>query len=360
MPAEGTIEVLLVDDSAVVREVVQRVLARVPDVRVTAAADPILAMERMKSRRPDVLLLDLELPRMSGFTFLEMLMAEDPLPVVVLSGTAPEGSERALRALDLGALALVAKPSLGVAAFLDESWQYLAEVIRSAARVRVRKRRIPRQKERIAAWMQAPRPFGVAPPERPSEALVVIGASTGGPDALRAVLSELDADDAGVVIAQHLPPGVTEALAQRLDASTRMRVREATHGEPVLAGHALVCPGGHHVELRGVPGALRVVLEPARPGDRCRPSIDRLFFSAARRAGSVAVGVLLTGMGADGAEGLGALRGAGALTIAEDESSCAVFGMPRRAIERGFVDFTLPAEKIARAIVHHTRAGARA
>lgn len=350
---EGSLGILLVDDSAVVRELVPRILSALGEMRVDVAADPIIAIERMKRSRPDVILLDLELPRMSGFAFLQQLMAEDPLPVVVLSGTAPEGSERALRALDLGAVAVVAKPTLGVAGFLHESGAYLGDVLRSAVEVRVRRRRSLEKPDVVAAHA---RPFGVAPCELPSETIVAIGASTGGPDALREIVAELGSDAPGIVIAQHLPEGVTGALARRLDAESGLSVREATSGEPVLRGHVLVCPGGRHIHVKGRPGSFRVSVESGRPGDRCRPSVDRLFHSVATAAGPAAVGVLLTGMGSDGAEGLGAMRRAGAWSIAEAESSCAVFGMPRRAIERGFVDEVLACDAIAGAIL---RASAR-
>lgn len=321
-----------------------RLLSRARGVRATIAADAILGLEKMKVRRPDVILLDLTLPRMDGFAFLEHLMATDPVPVVVLSGTAPEGSDRALRALDLGAVDLIAKPTLQVGEFLHDSFEMLTETLRAAATVRVRRRGL-RQRVTDEAGPTGDQAPAVA--NQMSRELIAIGASTGGPEALRAILEQSVADSPGIVIAQHMPAGFTAALARRLDSLSAMTVREARDGDPILRGTALVCPGDHHIEIERRAGEYRVVLHAKPPIELHRPNIDILFRSVARAAGPLGIGVILTGMGSDGASGLVALKQAGGFAIAESQESAAVFGMPRQAIARGAVDRVCAKEFVA-------------
>lgn len=341
---EQPLDVLVIDDSPVVREVMSRLLSRAGGIRPTVAADAILAMDKMESRRPHVILLDLTLPRMDGFAFLEHLMSTDPLPIVVLSGTAPKGSDRALRALELGAVDLIAKPDLQVGEFLQESFEMLVETIRAAATVRVRRRGLVQRADEPGPEISTSAPTAAA---LESSEVVVIGASTGGPEALRIILEQSLEDSPGIVIAQHMPAGFTGALARRLDAACRISVREAQTGDRILRGTALVCPGDHHVEVRNRGGGYHVVLRGTPPVKLHRPNIDILFRSAAKAVGPRAIGVLLTGMGSDGANGLAELKGRGGFTIAESAESAAVFGMPRQAIELGVVDRVSSRENIA-------------
>ena len=347
------LRVLVVDDSAVVRQGLVMLLEHTPDMVVEVASDPLIAREKMKRYRPDVILLDLEMPRMDGLTFLRQLMREEnPIPVVVCSGLTGSGSEAAVRALQEGAVEIITKPSLGVGDFLRESRKRLVESLRNAARSRPRLVRA-----------SAPVPAAVEPPERPDSSLiqvttdkvVAVGASTGGTEALRNFLGPMPPDCPGIVIVQHMPEQFTSAFARRLAQLCRIEVKEAAHGDRVLRGRALIAPGNRHLQVQRSGGHYRVeVLDGARVSGH-RPSVDVLFHSVARAAGPNAVGVLLTGMGDDGAAGLLAMRQAGAVTLAQDEASSVVFGMPRAAIERGAVDQVLPLEQMAEAVRRRAR-----
>jgi two-component system chemotaxis response regulator CheB len=328
------VRVLVVDDSAVVRQIMSGVLSQDPNLSVAVAANPLIAMDKMKRARPDVILLDLEMPRMDGLTFLHKLMVEDPIPVVICSSAVGEGSDAALRALDAGAVEIVAKPVLGVADFLQESADALTQAIYAAACARVRPRR-PLQPRSVPAREGA----AVALREPTMRAgwpqVVAIGASTGGPQALHSVLQALPSDAPGLVIVQHIPEPFTAALARRLDAECRIAVKEAAHGDPVVRGQALFAPGNRHMMLLRSGPRFSVALQGGpRVSGHC-PSVEVLFRSVAKAAGPAAVGVILTGMGHDGAEGLREMKIAGARTIAQDEESCIVFGMPKHAISRG-------------------------
>ena len=347
----GTTHVLVIDDSAVAREVLRRLFSEEAEMTVTVAADPLVAMARMRARRPDVIVLDLEMPRMDGLTFLHKLMEEDPVPVVVCSGLAAAGMRGAVRAIEEGAVAVVAKPKLGPGGFLHDSRVMLVDAVRGAAQARVRRRRPASSASGRPAAAGAPG-AGVAGGD---DRVVAIGASTGGPETLRAILEAMPSSCPGIVIVQHMPEGFTRAFAERLDQICRIEVKEAGDGDTVRPGRALLAPGNRHVVLARPGGGYVVEVRPGPLVSRHRPSVDVLFRSVARAAGARAVGVLLTGMGDDGADGLLAMKRAGAVTIAQDEATSVVFGMPREAAARGAADEVLPVEAIAPAILRLRR-----
>jgi two-component system, chemotaxis family, protein-glutamate methylesterase/glutaminase len=348
------LSVLVVDDSAVVRQAFTAILTQDPAISVTVAADPYIAFLKMGHDRPDVILLDLELPRMDGFTFLRKLMAVDPIPVVVCSGFAARGTDTAIRALEEGAVEVLAKPQLGVRDFLHESAATLIDVVRGAATARVRRR-----PKGAATPAPVPRPAKPARPARTarSDIVVAIGASTGGTEALRQVLEAMPEDAPGIVIVQHMPERFTAAFAERLNQSCRIEVKEAAAGDPVVRGRALIAPGNRHLVLRVRGSRYEVELADTPPVSRHRPSVDVLFRSVAAAAGRHAVGAILTGMGADGAAGLLEMRRAGAATLAQDEATCVVFGMPKEAIACGAVEDVMPLSRIPGAVL--TLAGRR-
>jgi two-component system chemotaxis response regulator CheB len=341
--AAGGIDVLVVDDSAVLRQLVTTLLSRQPGVEVRAAPDPVVALDKMRARRPDVVLLDLEMPRMNGLAFLRAVMDRDPLPVVVFSGLTQRGTESALEALRLGAVEVLAKPGAdegfaGVAA-------HLVRAVREAARARPRT---------VGAELGA----GLPPPPRAPRAadaprLVVVGASMGGTEALHTLLAGLPAGAPGIVVAQHMPAGFTTAFARSLDARCRLEVREAVDGDAVVPGVVLIAPGSGHVRIRGAPGRWRVEVREGPHLDGSRPSVDALFHSAAAAARGLAVGVLLTGMGSDGAQGLLAMRRAGAATLAQDRATSVVYGMPGAAAALGAAGQILPLPSIGAALMRH-------
>jgi len=340
------LNVLVVDDSAVVRMALTEILSCEPDMAVCTASDPIIALQKMEKRRPDVILLDLEMPRMDGLAFLHKVMAEDPIPVVICSGLAAKGTEAYFRALEEGAVEIVAKPKLGVKSFLYESAVLLADAVRAASQARLRPR--PRASERTAP----------APPALPSsrldqttEQVVLVGASTGGTEALRILLEAMPPDAPGIVVVQHMPELFTRSFAERLDATCRIEVKEASDLDPVRCGRALIAPGNRHLLLERSGGQYRVRLREGALVSRHRPSLDVLFKSAARAAAINAIGVIMTGMGADGAAGLLELKQAGAATLAQDAASCVVFGMPKEAIKLGAVDRVVPLDRLAHAVL---------
>ena len=335
----ASLHVLIVDDSAVVRQTILAILRTQPDIRTSIAADPLIAMERMKRDRPDVIILDLEMPRMDGLTFLRKLMRETPTPVIVCSSHIGDGGAHAVRALEAGAVELIGKPSLGVQGFLNDSALMLIDAVRAAAAVRV---------GRVARPAYAPPP---APPATNRSAQVIaIGASTGGTEAIREILDALPASACGVVIVQHMPGMFTRSFANRLNETSALAVKEAEPGDEILPGRALVAPGSHHLMVRRSGTRLVAEISDGPLVSRHRPSVDVLFRSVAAAAGPEAIGVILTGMGADGADGLLEMHRAGAHTIAQDEATCAVFGMPNEAIRRGGVREVLPLGKIAAAL----------
>lgn len=348
---EQPLQVLVVDDSAVVRQIMGAVLSGSGPFDVTTASDPLIAMDKMKRVRPDVIVLDLEMPRMDGLTFLRKLMEEDPIPVVVCSVAAQRGTEAALRALDEGAVDVVAKPELGVAEFLRDSGLMLADAVYAAAHARVgrlrRKSGPPVQKiENAEAGARSELRARVA-----SNSVVAIGASTGGPPALGSLLSAFPADAPGCVIVQHMPAHFTSTFARRLDDACRMDVREAQSGEELVQGLALIAPGNRHLLLHRRRQKYVVEVAEGALVSRHRPSVDALFRSVARAAGPNGMGVILTGMGSDGAEGLREMKKAGGFTFAQDEATSIVFGMPKEAIELGGVDEIAPLESLPAAIL---------
>jgi two-component system chemotaxis response regulator CheB len=326
------IRVLVIDDSAVMRAFLGRVVASQPDMELVGASpDPLLAIDRIRRQPPDVITLDVEMPRMNGLDFLRNLMAMRPLPVIMISSLTRQGAETTMRALELGAVDFFPKP--GSFDELESGAQEIADKIRAAAGARVvRHRRGPVPPSGFAPLPLAPRALtGPAAQHR----VIGIGASTGGVEALRDVLTGLPASMPPILIAQHMPPGFTETFARRLDALCEMDVKQAEDAEVVRNGVAYIAPGGRHLMLvrRGAGYQLRVTDDP--PVNRHRPSVDTLFRSIARAAGGSAIGVMLTGMGADGADAMVELRRTGARTIAQDEATCVVFGMPRQAIALG-------------------------
>jgi two-component system, chemotaxis family, protein-glutamate methylesterase/glutaminase len=334
------IRVLVVDDSAVVRRVLSEALAAAGDIEVVGTAvDPYAAREKIAALRPDVITLDIEMPRMDGLTFLEKLMAAHPLPVVVVSSLTPASSPMALRALELGAVGVVCKP--GSQFSIAEVSRDIVTQVRAAfvAKIRPAKPRVTR-----------PPGDKVLPSNMmTTRKVLAIGASTGGPRALEELLSALPPTCPGTVIVQHMPSTFTAEFAKRLDSLCAMRVAEATDGEEVLAGKVLIAPGGLHMLLQRVGGTYVVRLKDMPAVNHHRPSVDVLMHSVARAAGPNAVGVILTGMGTDGASGLLAMRSAGAYTIAQDENTSIVYGMPKEAAAVGAATDVLPLERIASA-----------
>ncbi|XDF34208.1 chemotaxis response regulator protein-glutamate methylesterase [Paracidovorax avenae] len=352
------IQVIVVDDSAVVRQVLTGLLGEAPGIEVLyAAADPLLAMERMKHQWPDVILLDVEMPRMDGITFLRKIMAERPTPVVICSTLTEKGARTTMEALAAGAVAIVTKPRLGLKSFLTETADELVATVRAAARANVR--RLARRAGDPAA---PPAPTGkntadaILPPgagramTQTTERVVAIGTSTGGTQALEEVLTALPRVCPGIVIVQHMPEKFTAAFASRLDGLCRIAVKEAENNDRVVTGRALIAPGGKHMLLRRSGAQYHVEVLDGPLVNRHRPSVDVLFRSVAKCAGSNAHGIIMTGMGDDGAAGLLEMHQAGARTTAQDEESCVVFGMPKEAIKRGGVDKVLPLSAIWREI----------
>lgn len=335
----GSIYVLVVDDSAVVREVLSAILTLEPGMVVATAADPFIAMNKMKNRRPDVIVLDLELPRIDGFSFLQKIVREDTIPVVICSALTGPNTSIGLQALEEGAVDVVTKPRIGVRQFLHESAVLLTDAVRAAARSRTR----PARAGNSAGLPTLSPETGLLGDAKPinragAGTIIALGASTGGTEALRLILEAMPADAPGLVVVQHMPEGFTAAFAQRLDRSCYIEVKEAAHGDPVVAGRALIAPGNRHLLVRRSDSRYAVEVNDGPLVSRHRPSVDMLFRSVARCAGGNAVGVLLTGMGSDGADGLLEMRKAGAFTLAQDEASSVVFGMPKEAIERGAAD----------------------
>ena len=349
------LNVLVVDDSAIVRQVLVAVLSEKRGFRVTVAADPIIAMEKMKKFPPHVILLDLEMPRMDGMTFLEKIMSQNPVPVVVCSGLTGPRTEEAIRALEFGAVDIITKPKIGLRGFLEESAVLLEDTVRAAATARVNKFRMLRGKPGKYHSADVVIPHAVLPASgQQREKIIAIGASTGGTEALLQVLQQMPENCPGIVAVQHMPEGFTAAFAKRLNGICRIEIREAADGDKIVPGHAYIAPGNRHTLVRRIgPGYFLEVREGALVS-RHRPSVNVLFRSVAQAAGASAVGILMTGMGDDGADGLLEMKQADALTIAQDEASCVVFGMPREAILRGAAEEVLPLSKIPGAILRNS------
>lgn len=354
MIARKPIRVMIVDDSAIVRQVASEAIAAQTDMRVLAtASDPLFAIDKMRKEWPDVIVLDIEMPRMDGLTFLRKLMAERPTPVVICSSQVDRGAKASFDALAAGAVSVVAKPKLGVRQFLQDESESLVAAIRAAAGARLRRvgAPLPRPKLTLDDLPAGPRLTVNADLTR----VVAIGTSTGGTQALEVVLTNLPEAVPGIVVVQHMPAGFTDMFARRLDGLSRIRVREARPGDRVEPGLALIAPGGRHLQLTRDGGGYHVGVVDGPLINRHKPSVDVLFRSVARTAGARALGIIMTGMGDDGALGLKEMRDAGATTFAEAEETCVVFGMPKEAIQRGAVDTVLPLHDIADGLVAWSR-----
>ncbi|MDE2396331.1 MAG: chemotaxis response regulator protein-glutamate methylesterase [Burkholderiales bacterium] len=341
------IKVYVVDDSAVVRQTMAHLLQGDPAIELVGSApNPLIAGPVIRKTRPDVLLLDIEMPGMDGLTFLRQVMEEDPIPTVICSTLTAQGSKMALDALAAGAVAVVAKPRLGLKQYLEESRHELVQTLKTAARSRPRAAR-PRSEAAAPRPATAPAGLHALSVNKP----VVLGSSTGGTLAIENVLRELPADAPGIAIVQHMPEKFTAMYAQRLDSLCAMNVREARDGDRLERGVALIAPGGRHMSLRKAGGQYFAVVADGPPVNRHKPSVDVLFRSAAECAGRDALAIILTGMGDDGARGMKAMHERGARTIAQDEESCVVFGMPKEAIRMGGVDEVMSLDRVASAIL---------
>lgn len=342
------IKVVVVDDSALIRSLLKEIINQQKDMEVVGAApDPLVAREMIRSLDPDVITLDVEMPKMDGLDFLEKLMRLRPTPVLMISTLTEKGSEVTLRALELGAVDFISKPKMDVQNSMKEYAEEITGKIRIAAKAHVQKTAVTPSKSADA----------VLPTIRnkvtSTEKILVFGASTGGTEALKEVLMHLPPDCPGIVIAQHMPEGFTKSFAARLDSLCKIRVKEAEHGDRILPGHAYLAPGHSHLLLSRSGANYICELSQAEPVNRHRPSVDVLYRSAANSAGKNAIGIILTGMGKDGAAGMKEMHDAGAHTFAQDEASCVVFGMPKEAIAQGGVDEILPLKDMAKAILNH-------
>jgi two-component system chemotaxis response regulator CheB len=350
------VRVLVVDDSASVRQALVRLLGSDPEIEISGTApDPFIAAARIEEQVPDVVTLDIEMPRMDGLTFLERIMSQHPIPVVICSSLAQAGAQTTLRALELGAVEIIAKPRLGTTQFLEDSRIQLCDAVKAAAKARVGRlagRMHPVAPKLTADAVLSPATHAML---ETTETVIVIGASTGGTEALREVLERLPPDCPGIVIVQHMPELFTRAFAERLDRICRISVKEAEQNDTVLRGRALIAPGGRHLLLKRSGARYYVEVRDGPLVSRHRPSVDVLFRSAARYAGANALGVIMTGMGDDGARGMLEMKENGAATIAQDEKSCVIFGMPNEAIKRGAAGQVLPLERIPMALLSRQR-----
>ncbi|MFN7024073.1 MAG: chemotaxis response regulator protein-glutamate methylesterase [Pseudorhizobium sp.] len=350
------IRVLIIDDSASVRQALAAVLSADPEIEVIGTAnDPFMAARKIREDIPDVITLDVEMPQMDGITFLRKLMSQHPIPVVMCSSLTEAGSQTLMQALEAGAVDIILKPKIGAADHLAESAELIRTVVKSAARAQIGKLRRFKPAEPANAKLTAD---AVLPPPRvgamakTTEMVVCVGASTGGTEALREMLEALPANAPGMVIVQHMPEKFTAAFARRLNGLCAVEVKEAEDRDPVLRGHVLIAPGGDKHTLLERRGARYEVSVRAGPlVSRHRPAVDVLFRSAARSAGANAMGIIMTGMGDDGARGMLEMHETGAFTVAQDEATSVVFGMPKEAIGRGGVDRIVPLEQIAREII---------
>ncbi|WP_454851500.1 protein-glutamate methylesterase/protein-glutamine glutaminase [Rhizobium binxianense] len=355
------IRVLVIDDSASVRQTLTRVLEEDPEIEVMAvASDPFMAARKIQEEIPDVITLDVEMPRMDGITFLRKLMAQRPIPVVMCSSLTEAGSETLLQALEAGAVDVILKSKIGAADSLADDALRIREVVKSASHARlpamrraagsIRSASAEGPAKKLTADAMLPPPTGRAM-AKTTEMVVCVGASTGGTEALREFLEELPANAPGMVIVQHMPEKFTAAFAKRLNGLCEVEVKEAADGDPVLRGHVLIAPGDRHMLLERQGARYHVSVKTGPLVSRHRPSVDVLFRSAARSAGSNAMGIIMTGMGDDGARGMLEMHQAGAYTVAQDEASSVVFGMPKEAIAKGGVDRILPLDQIAREVL---------
>ncbi|MFZ5563235.1 MAG: protein-glutamate methylesterase/protein-glutamine glutaminase [Thermodesulfobacteriota bacterium] len=362
------VRVMIVDDSALVRQTLREILEADPGIEVMATApDPYLAVKKMKDDMPDVMTLDVEMPRMDGLTFLGRIMHQHPLPVVICSALTEKNSDLAVRAMEQGAVDVISKPRLGVKQFFHDAQIQIVDVVKAAARVDLAKKRIKmpapkpefkaldRGRPPVAPKLTADAVLAAARPGQgvfqTTDKVVVVGASTGGTEALRVFLEAMPLDAPGIVVVQHMPEHFTSAFARRLDGLCGITIKEAADGDPVLRGQALIAPGNRHTLLMRSGARYMVQIKDGPLVSRHRPSVDVLFRSAARYAGANAIGVIMTGMGDDGARGMAEMHETGACTIAQDEASCVVYGMPGEAVKHGGVDRVLPLADIAGEVI---------
>jgi two-component system chemotaxis response regulator CheB len=342
------IKVLIVDDSASVRQALKDVLSADPGIEVIAtAADPYAAARIIQNEVPDVITLDVEMPRMDGISFLRKIMSQRPIPVVMCSSLTEDGSQTLMQALEAGAVDIILKPKMGTRQFLEDSAVAIRESVKAAASAQLRK--LPPRlnaPKKLSADVIMPPPSSRAM-ARTTEKIVCIGASTGGTESLRVVIEALPMDCPGVVVVQHMPELFTASFAKRLDSLSKVTVKEAENGDPVLRGHVLIAPGNRHTLLQRSGARYHVAVQEGPLVSRHRPSVDVLFRSAAQFAGANALGIIMTGMGDDGAKGLLEMRQAGAATVAQNEESCVVFGMPKEAIALGAAERILPLDLLA-------------
>lgn len=347
------IKVVVVDDSALVRSLLTEIINKQPDMRcIGTANDPLQAREIIRELNPDVITLDVEMPKMDGLEFLSRLMRLRPMPVVMVSTLTEQGAETTLRALEMGAVDFVAKPRVGVASGLQTLGDEIVEKIRIASKARIRRH------VSVTAASPSAQPASTAPPTQSpllarlsTEKIICIGASTGGTEAIKDILVELPADAPAIVITQHMPAGFTTSFAARLDSLCHMRVAEAVNGQRILPGHVYIAPGGTQFSIERSGANYVAVVDDAPPVNRHKPSVEVLFRSCARVLGPNAIGVMLTGMGGDGAVAMKEMRDAGSYNLAQDEASCVVFGMPKMAIQQGAIHEILPLKAIAKALM---------
>lgn len=346
-------KVLVIDDSALIRSLLTEMINQQPDMEVVGAApDPLVAREMIKQLNPDVLTLDVEMPKMDGLDFLEKLMRLRPMPVVMVSTLTEKGSEITLRALELGATDFVTKPKSGISDGMRDYTDLIADKIRIASKARVSSlQRTAKQNQQGSAT-----PGLLKNPLISSEKLLIIGASTGGTEAIKSFLLQMPSDCPGILITQHMPAGFTKSFANRLDSLCKISVSEAEDGTRVLPGHAYIAPGDKHLLLARSGANYVIKLSDADPVSRHKPSVDVLFDSAAEAAGKNAIGVIMTGMGKDGAAGMARMKQAGTYNFAQDEASCVVFGMPKEAIACGGVDEVLPLMELPQAVLNQLMA----
>jgi two-component system chemotaxis response regulator CheB len=346
------IRVLIVDDSAVVRQTLSEILSSDPLIEIMATAgDPFAAADKMKDEIPDVITLDIEMPKMDGITFLQKIMAQHPIPVVICSSLTEKGSASAMKAFESGAVEIITKPRIGTKLFLEEARINICDTIKAAAQVNLKRHIAPHSVEpKLTADVIISKTNKSM--LETTEKVVVVGASTGGTEALKTFLEAFPLDTPGIVIVQHMPENFTTAFAKRLDGLCKITVKEAQNGDSVLRGQALIAPGNHHLLLKRSGARYFVEIKDGPLVSRHRPSVDVLFRSAARYAGKNTIGIIMTGMGDDGAKGMLELKEQGAYTIAQDEKSCIVFGMPNEAIKLGSVTKILPLGFISEHVMH--------
>lgn len=350
------IKVFIVDDSAVVRQVLTGLVGELPGIRVIGAApDPIFALKRMEVEWPDVIILDIEMPRMDGISFLKKLMQEHPTPVIICSTLTAKGAEVTMQAMSAGAVDIITKPTVNLKGFLQDSKTLLADAIKAASHARMKTlsgaaKTTMEIKPKLSADSVIA-PSGLAPMSETTDRVVAIGTSTGGTQALEYILTRLPRSVPGIVIVQHMPEAFTAAFAQRLNSLSQINVKEAEQNDRVIPGLALIAPGGKHMLLRRSGAQYRVEIKDGPLVSRHRPSVDVLFRSTAQAAGKNALGIIMTGMGDDGARGLKELHDTGALTVAQDEASCVVYGMPKEAVKLGATDGEMPLSAIPELII---------